>query len=904
MPKYEKIARSPRKIRDELVTFIFPEKLVMTANKFCTDQLTQLLSPAKYGMSFAGNFWTLHPLVDVIATTGSAPSAKSWRQSMKIFTRGICLAVSCAALSVSGSPVFTTLHGFSVFPKGAQPETPLIQGRDGNFYGATLDAGTNGGFGTIFRLTTGGVATTLYTFSGGSDGAFPSGNLIQATDGNLYGTTQGGGDTNGDGTIFRITTNGAFTSLYQFTGGSDGGVPMSGLIQGTDGSLYGAAQSGGDVNLDGTIFKITIGGAFSVIYTFTGGSDGAGPTSALIQGVDGNLYGTAESGGDVNLDGTIFQITTNGAFALLYQFAGTPDGSGPTGALVQGVDGKLYGTTEFGGTNGFGSVFQLTTNIASSAYASLYAFTGGADGSRPAAGLIQDTNGLLYGTANSGGVNGQGTIFQITTSGAFTRMYPFAGGSDGANPKATLLHANDGLLYGSTTHGNTNDAGIIFRISTASAYAPFFFFPGINDGALPSADMILGKDGNYYGTTEGAGGVKDQVIFRATPAGVVTVLYTFGSITNSSGQPLDGDFVEGGLVQGSDGTLYGTSSDGGASAAGTIFSLTTNGVFTVLYSFTGTSDGSGPEGNLVFGKDGSLYGTTLGGGDTAGDGVIFQITTNGNFTVLFTLDAADGSPNGSLVQGSDGYLYGTAAGDTGFGTVFKVSTNANVTGDFSTLYSFSGGADGAFPEAGLALGTDGSFYGTTSGGGTLSDGTVFKIVPTTTNFIILTNFAGTNGSFCMAPLTLGKDGNFYGTTDGGGTNDNGTLFQVTPSGVLTRLWLFNGANDGSNPDNALISGGNGVFYGLAENTGPGGNGTFFRLDLTPYLQPLSKVGSTLNISWVAAPGLKYLLQYRTNLTTGNWVNIGGTNVATNSIMQATDTVGPDVRRFYRAALLP
>jgi uncharacterized repeat protein (TIGR03803 family) len=423
------------------------------------------------------------------------------------------------------------------------------------------------------------------------------------------------------------------------------------------------------------------------------------------------------------------------------------------------------------------------------------------------------------------------------------------------------------------------------------------FSGGINDGALPSADMILGRDGNFYGTTEGNGISGDQVIFRASPAGVITVLHTFGSITNSSGQPLDGDFVEGGLVQGSDGTLYGTASGGGPTDSGTIFSITTNGAFTLLYTFSGP-DGDTPEGNLVFGKDGSLYGTTIFGGATD-DGTIFQITTNGNFTSLVSLDSTDGSPNGSLVQGADGNLYGTAFGNTGLGTVFQVSTN----GAFTVLYPFTGLADGGDPLAGLTFGTDGFLYGTTTSGGTFDTGTVFKI-DTSGNLTTLAQFDGTNGSLCEAPLTLGKDGNFYGTATAGGTNENGTLFQVTPAGVLTTLWLFNGANDGSNPDDALISSGNGIFYGLAENAGSGNNGTFFRLDLTPYLQPISRTGSTLNLSWASVPGLKYLLQYRTNLNVGSWLNLGGTNVATNSIMQATDTVGPDARRFYRAALLP
>ncbi len=815
---------------------------------------------------------------------------------MKFIARGICLVFSCTALFVSGSPVLTTLHSLSVFPQGAQPAGPLIQGLDGNLYGSTRNGGTNGGFGTIFRMTTNGVVTTLYTFSDGSDGAAPSGNLVQATDGNLYGTTQRGGDTFGDGTIFRISTNGSFTSLYEFTGGADGSIPVSGLIQGADGSLYGAARNGGDDEGDGTIFQITTDGVFTVLYTFTGGSDGSEPVSALIQGVDGNLYGTAEAGGDENGDGTVFQLTTNGVFATFYQFTGGADGGNPSGGLVQGIDGNLYGTTQVGGDQngaGDGTVFQISTN---GVFNTLYLFTGGVDGFKPTSGLVQGTNGILYGSTFSGAAGGRGALFQVTTNGVFTTLYTFPGGSDGANPLATLLCASDGQLYGSTLNGNTNGAGTLFKISSVGEYSQFFSFPGNNDGAFPWANLILGQDGNYYGTTELGGELNQGVVFRATPEGAITVLHSFGSITPFVGlQTMDGFSPEGPLIQGGDGTFYGTTFGGGTNGSGVVFSITTNGLFKVLHSLVGPSDGANPSAGLIFGQDGNLYGTAFAGG-ASNEGTLFQITTNGSFTTLTSFIGNNGGPECTLLQGADGYLYGTTAGNGGYGAVFRASTN----GGYVPIHSFTGGADGANPQAGLVLGADGAFYGTTSSWFISGYGAVFK-VDMSGNFAVVAQFAGTNGASCMAPLALGKDGNLYGTTWVGGADDYGTLFQVTPAGVLTTLWSFDLAGGGY--PRSLVLASNGIFYGLA-NFGEGGNGTFFRLDLRPTLQPLSQIDSTLDIGWTAVPGLKYQIQYRTNLSLGDWVNLGGTNVATNDIMQTTDTIGADAGRFYRAALLP
>jgi uncharacterized repeat protein (TIGR03803 family) len=821
---------------------------------------------------------------------------------MKFPWLSIIVSLGCLLPAAHGAPAFSNLHAFSVLPHGANPEAPLVQASDGNFYGTTAYGGTNGGNGTVFRITPDGTLTTLYSFSGGSDGATPLAGLIQATDGNLYGTTAYGGDANGDGTIFRISTNGVFSTLYVFTGGSDSANPWAGLVQASDGNFYGTTSGYLD---NGIIFRITTNGTLTTLYSFTGGSDGATPLAGLVQASDGNLYGTTAYGGDANSDGTIFRITTNGAFSTVYVFTGGGDSSSPEAPVMQARDGNLYGTTS--GYFDNGSVFQVTTN---GTLTTLYSFSGGSDGATPLAGMVQASDGNLYGTTAYGGdANGDGTLFRITTGGALTTLHNFTGGTDGATSFASLIQAGDGNLYGTTGYGGTNNAGTLFKVSTAGAYATWHLFAGDVDGQFPSADLVRGRDGNLYGTTENGGATGNGVVFVATPNGAVTLLPSFGTITNTSTSALlDGTFPEGALVQGNDGNFYGTASSDGAYGYGTVFSLTPNGVFTELYSFGAVTDGSGtpldgssPWAGLVQGQDGDFYGTTVAGG--ASDyGTVFRINTNGTFTTLYPFtDGSDGgSPYCTLVQGSDGNLYGTCSsgGAYGNGTVFQMSTN----GALSTLYSFTGGSDGADPEAGLVQGTDGWLYGTTAGGGT-GNGTVFRI-STGGAFVSLAQFNGANGASPLAPLVEGQDGNFCGTTSAGGSKGDGTVFQVTTNGNLTLLWDLSGGNDGANPDAGLVAGSNGTLYGVTENGGGGGMGNLFRLSLAPILQSPTRNNAAFNFSWGAVVGLNYQIQFKTNLAQTAWADLGSALAATNGTVQVSDPIGPGPQRFYRVLLLP
>jgi len=345
--------------------------------------------------------------------------------------------------------------------------------------------------------------TVLHSFAGASDGANPRAALTNVN-GVLYGTTSVGGTYQFGGTVFQIAASGAESVLYRFKGGSDGNYLPAGLTN-VNGVLYGVTGGGGDANDDGTVFKITTSGVKTVLYRFAGGSDGSEPAAALID-VNGVLYGTTNSGGDANGDGTVFKITTSGAETVLYRFGGGSDGSLPYAGLTA-INGMLYGTTDRGGANGVGTVYALTTSGAESV---LHSFGGGSDGEFPYAGLTS-VNGALYGTTIGGGADNNGTVFKITTSGNEKVLHSFAGGNDGKLPYAALTNVN-GVLYGTTDYGGVNyDTGTVFKITTSGVKSAVYRFGG-SDGLGPVAGLT-NVNGVLYGTTNQGGANNKGTVF-------------------------------------------------------------------------------------------------------------------------------------------------------------------------------------------------------------------------------------------------------------------------------------------------------------------------------------------------------------------------------------------------------
>jgi uncharacterized repeat protein (TIGR03803 family) len=399
---------------------------------------------------------------------------------------GVVLLMGAAAVIASHAQTFTTLVKFNG-TNGANPLAGLVQGTDGSLYGTTDSGGTSSacGCGTIFKVTRAGALTTLHNFTG-PDGAGPDGALIQASNGSFYGTTASGGASYGGyGTVFKITPAGTLTTLHSFDS-TDGANPNAGLVQATDGSFYGTTTTGGANGDGGTIFRITPGGTLTTLHSFAGpGPDGAGPF-ALTQASNGSFYGTTGNGGTFdyfcNGCGTIFKITPAGAFTTLYSFTGGTGGYNPLAGLVQATNGSLYGTTAYGGISGdpalcqsgCGTIFSMTPGGTLTTLYTLCAEINCTDGAYPYAGLIQATDRNLYGTTLGGGVTGSsytyGTVFKITPSGALTVLHSFDG-TDGSFATAGLLQATDGNFYGTTYFGGLdlcsgfNGCGTVFSLS-------------------------------------------------------------------------------------------------------------------------------------------------------------------------------------------------------------------------------------------------------------------------------------------------------------------------------------------------------------------------------------------------------------------------------------------------------
>jgi uncharacterized repeat protein (TIGR03803 family) len=364
----------------------------------------------------------------------------------------------------------TTLYQFTGGSDGGNPPCGLISGGKGllpgkSFFYGTTQFGGSSDFGTVFKIGNTGFETPLYSFTGGTDGAYPLAGVITDLSGNIYGTTEGGG-TYGDGVVFKLS-GGTEAPLHSFAGGSDGAEPIAGLIMDASGNLYGTTSIGGTDDL-GTVFEVTSGGTESVLHSFTG-SDGANPAASLVMDASGNLYGTTYEGGtSENCDGgcgTIFKVTAGGTESVLYSFTGS-DGAFPVAALIRQANGNMYSTTEGGGADSDGTVFEFTSK---GKLVVLHSFTGGSDGAFPVSPVVKKS-GFLYGTTTGGGANSEGTVYKTSDKpGSNTVLHSFTGGSDGAIPMGGLLYQSGsffGTAYAGADAGCNADegCGTVFEI--------------------------------------------------------------------------------------------------------------------------------------------------------------------------------------------------------------------------------------------------------------------------------------------------------------------------------------------------------------------------------------------------------------------------------------------------------
>jgi uncharacterized repeat protein (TIGR03803 family) len=692
-------------------------------------------------------------------------------------------------------------------------------------YGTTASGGT--GQGTVFRMDP----------AGPPQGMFPN-ELVQVGD-TLYGTTEGLGAAyfGGYGTIFSINTNGSeFTTLYVFNG-SDGREPQAGLVL-SGGILYGTTYSGGAHGY-GNVFGFNItNNTLTVLYSFTGAGSGDGASASAKLALTGNvLFGTTSAGG-ANDKGTVFEINTNGTgYQILHSFAGGTDGKEPEADLLFS-SGVLYGTTPSGGSHGFGTLFTVNTN--GSSFATLHQFSS-SDGS-PEAGLML-SGGTMFGTTYDGGTNGDGTVFSINTSGSnYIVLHSFddSNTNNGASPVARLTLSGS-TLYGTTYAGGAFDDGVVFCVSTnGTSYTNLYSFKNGLDGQLPDTALILSGD-TLYGTTPADSGPPNYgTLFSIHTDGsgfeVLSTFSTFAVIHTFSGtdgaHPSSQLAMSGSAFYGISTVVYGTTSSGGSHGYGTVFRVNTDATgFTNLYEFTGSSDGGSPQAGLLI--DGNtLYGTTTNS--------IFKINTDGaNFTRLTNIAGA----SQLILSVSGDTLYGTTTngGSYHFGSVFSIKTDG---GGFTNIHEFSGGSGGAYPGAGLELYGAGAFlstgatnfvlYGTTYGGGANDDGLVFSVNIDGTGFTDLHDFDGANdGANPLGGLLLTNDNvvdisaiHLFGTTSTGGTNGGGTVFGLNGDGGGFRTIYSLSSGAGANPKGSLAYAA-GKLCGTASTGGAYTNGMVF-----------------------------------------------------------------------------
>jgi len=432
----------------------------------------------------------------------------------------ITFALSAAMSPVALGQTFQSLFSFNG-TDGTFPHGGLIQGRDGNFYGTTELGGADH-LGTVYRVTPQGKLTTLQNLNR-PEGCFPFAGLVQGSNGVLYDATPAGGANNG-GTVFEITSAGKLTTLYSFNGYGS----YAGLVLAADGNFYGTTYKDG-TNAAGTVFKITPAGKLTTLYNFCSlpkCADGAFPVAALVQGVDGSFYGTTLGDGCNSSCGTVYTMTPAGKLTTLYNFCaqtGCADGSAPLGGLVQGNDGNYYGTTSQGGTNGLGTVYTITPQ---GKLTTLHRFNG-TDGKSPEGTLVLGTDANFYGTTANGGTGGQcipscGTVFSITPAGALTTLHSFANGTDGDTPDAGLVQRTDGTFYGTTRYGGVGN-GSIYSLSTG--LGPFIAFVN-RSGKVGSKAEILGQ-GFKSATAVSFNGTAAQFV-------VVTDTYLTATVPNGS----------------------------------------------------------------------------------------------------------------------------------------------------------------------------------------------------------------------------------------------------------------------------------------------------------------------------------------------------------------------------------
>ncbi|MBL0327897.1 MAG: T9SS type A sorting domain-containing protein [Bacteroidetes bacterium] len=698
--------------------------------------------------------------------------------------------------SAGNGPIVTPAFSSSV--PGRYPNyNKLCESNSQRLYGTMF--GGSYGQGILYEFD---PLTEVYTKKidfNGTNGTQPEGGLVKAANGKLYGVTHSGG-TSGLGTLFEYdpTTNVLITKV-NFLGSSNGAYPMATLFLASNGKLYGTTEGGGSANL-GTLFEYTVGSTtVSRRYSFNN-STGVQPRGVLAQASNGKLYGLTPLGGAYD-SGILFEFTIGtSTITKKFDFNGSVSGAYPNGGLTKGLDGVLYGMTGGGGANDEGVFFEY--DAIANLYTKTHDFNGISTGAYPKTDIFVSPSGLLYGLTSEGGTAGVGTLFEydpINTT--IIKKMDFSSVANGAHPMSAMVLAYNGLAYGLTSEGGTASLGTLFKYDFISdSYTKIIDLLEGATGGEPKSGVILANDGLIYGVAGWGGAYGFGTIYKFDPstnANTHEIVYSFTTATGRTPYAR--------IIQASNGKFYGTTFTGGANDYGVIYEYDPlSSLYTKLFDFSNTA-GSYSFGALLE-SGGLLYGMCNGGG-SFGLGTLFSFDiTSGIFTKWVDFDGSTKGqlPRGELTLGSNGKIYGMAsrADATHLGVIFEFDQSTHV---FTKKYDFpvSSGSP-AYPYGKLTEAPNGMFYGTTSEGGTSGAGCIFEFNPTTNAFTKKFDFVtSTSGKAPCGNLFLANDGKLYGLTSLGGANGGGTTFQYDYiSNVFTKKIDFN-TTTGHNPNSTI-----------------------------------------------------------------------------------------------------
>ncbi len=715
------------------------------------------------------------------------------------------------------------------------------QAQNTELWGTTSNGGINDG-GTIFSVDANGNNLSIrHNFSNNQHGEYPSfSELCEADNGKFYGLVPGGGILE-EGVLFEYDpVNHTYISKIEFNINTIGGVPEGSLVKSNNGKLYGMTTKGGSSN-NGVLFEYDpINNTYTIKVNFDGVSKGSEPHGTLTAWINDKLYGMTHLGGTYG-KGVLFEYDpANDIFTKKLDFDGTSKGSEPFGALVQSSSNlKMYGMTAYGGASDYGVVFEFDPDT--DTYTKLLDFDGSAHGRKPYGTFVEADNGKMYGMTYYGGspisfpdLLGDGTLIELDPATGIVIKKLDLAQMNTIRPSGSLAKGDNGKLYGMTSDGGAFSYGTLFEYDPSSNVLDIKVdFDNTDKGSNPLGSLMKSSNGLFYGLTYNGGTNNSGVLFE------------YDATNNLFQKRFDlNPFLLGispysSLIQADNGKLYGTARYGGTIGDTGIDDGILFEYDPLTYSYTKIIDfeqqiyGSAPTGSVMQASNGKLYGLTSYGGSYT-DGVLYEYDiVNDDFTKLVNFDWTTGQvPLGALVQAGNGKLYGMTVigGSYGNGVMFEYDIN---TGTYTEKVQFDGTNFGALPYGSLLLANNGKLYGMTTGGGAYGIGVLFEYDPNTNTFTKKQDFDGTNkGASPWSTLMQADNGKLYGVTKFGGTFDLGVFFEYDIStNALVKKMDFDGVNFGSEPFGTIVQSSNNNLYGMANKGGTFDDGVLYEYNL-------------------------------------------------------------------------